>query len=52
MNWPPAGFRDAPTQENQATTLARTQTAASNASPGLKKSHNTTAESEGIFIFI
>lgn len=36
MNQPPAGFRDAPTQENQATPLARVQTAVSNTSPGLK----------------
>lgn len=36
MNQPPAGFRDAPTQENQATPLARVQTAVSNTSAGLK----------------
>lgn len=36
MNQPPAGFRDAPTQENQATPLARLQTAVANTSPGLK----------------
>lgn len=36
LNQPPAGFRDAPTQENQATPLARLQTAVSNTSPGLK----------------
>lgn len=36
LNQPPAGFRDAPTQENQATALARLQTAAANTGPGLK----------------
>lgn len=38
LNRPPAGSRDAPTQENQATPLARLQTAVSNTSPGLKAS--------------
>lgn len=36
MSRPPAGFRDAPTQENQAAPLARVQTAGSDTSPGLK----------------
>lgn len=36
LNQPPEGFRDAPTQENQATPLARLQTAVSNTSRGLK----------------
>lgn len=36
LNRPPAGFRDAPTQENQATPLARLQTPVSNTNPGLK----------------
>lgn len=36
LNRPPAGFRDAPTQENQATPLARLQTPVSNTNPRLK----------------
>lgn len=36
LNQPPTGFRDAPTQENQAAPLARLQTPVSNTSSGLK----------------
>lgn len=51
LNQPPAGFRDAPTQKNQATPLARLQTGVSNTVPGLKaKSFPSCTKSKGVVI--
>lgn len=50
LKQPPAGFRDAPTQEDKAAPLARLQTVVSNTSPGLKVSQSSSLQGDN-FLF-
>lgn len=49
LNQPPAGFRDAPTQENQVTPLARLQTVVYSTRPGLRANYLPLQQGASLF---